>query len=158
MRDGPSKELQLGMSIKKVIVGIDPGVHISHYGILDYKLNLVDCGKFPSHMSGIENFIKRIDQLRYDHIFVVEEPDKIQACVANVKDIFELVKVTERFRVISVQKKQICYLVTVKEWKGNVPKDITKKRVIKHCKNVSSNLSHHVYDAIGVALWKLNTI
>jgi hypothetical protein len=59
-------------------------------------------------------------------------------------------------------------LVTAAEWKGQQPKDVTQRRVVKELSFkeervlesalscLPSSLHHNVYDAVGIGLWYLN--
>lgn len=135
-----------------LVVGIDPGVKQCAIGTITAKeLYVLDTYFILSDKASINYFF--CHTCCYEEVTViVEEPDKIQPCVANVQDIFNLVKVVERIQTICWYNNIICKTIPVKEWKGNTKKKITQRRVRKHLK-VPDKLNHNIYDALGIALY-----
>lgn len=135
-------------------IGVDPGVHLSAYAILE-KDYLLDCGFFETQIQSIQYWLKQKIPI-FNTTLVIELPDKIHRNVCK-KDILSLTRMTERIFTLGFLHGCITIYQPVRRWKGNLPKEVIQKRMEDIYGKLSTKFSilksqqHHIYDAIGIA-------
>lgn len=141
-------------------IGIDPGVHEFAYAIVKNKIS-VGCGFCKTTPKEIRYFLDSFSHKNLLNASItIEEPDRIDDRV-KVQDILNLTRVAGRLEGFFLAEGLNVKLVAPNVWKGQTPKQITKKRVVSKIKNAENLVSefvrskqHHLYDALGLILWE----
>jgi hypothetical protein len=129
------------------IVSIDPGRTVGY--ALWRNRTLAEVGAFDFHSLGFSRWIQTVAHLPA----VIEMPDHVATTKESV--------LTCAFRAGYCAGKFAEYrAVKVREWKGSLPKDVTKLRAMKILQETGElerigEVSHHTWDAIGLGLFAL---
>lgn len=152
-------------------ISIDPGVKHCGFAVFE-KSKLIEAGltcsfsETPHRVLGvipeIEALFERYEKASID--LVVEKPKVYQSRYqkGDQRDLIDLATVVGAICHASVYYINTVELVEPYEWKGQTPKDITRKRVEKGLSKEelqaielpkAKSLQHNVFDAIGIGLW-----
>lgn len=88
----------------------------------------------------------------------------VSLTAAERGDLFMLAKLVGGYCAIAADEDMSFELVMAKEWKGQLTKEATAKRIHRIWDSLDidlndcPNFSQHAYDAIGVGLWKAGVL
>lgn len=98
-----------------------------------------------------------VTELHPTHM-VVEYPAYFQSpggqLTASSGDLVKLAVLTGMLLEVGRVAGCTCVLVEVRQWKGQLPKDVTQKR-LERVVGEHPEWSHHIYDAVGIGLYHL---
>lgn len=108
-----------------------------------------------------DQFFKEIEPYK-PGIVILEKPSFMAGVggtmVARSGDLVKLCMLTGMLIHAARQTNCLVKLVLPTQWKGQLPKDVTKKRVldILGINHQTMNLKHsdHAFDAVGIGLWQ----
>ena len=158
------------------IVSIDPGIHGCGLAVFAQSTLLgaeyvsgIGCQMHPllEIVDGIERSLNSImNQIGTIDTIVIETPQVYQTAhqKGDQRDLVDLAIVVGGILAVSRSTANAALLVRPAEWKGQLPKDVSAKRVISILGEdersaielpTASRLYHNVLDAIGIGLWRL---
>lgn len=108
-----------------------------------------------------DEFLRRYVEPFKAHTIVLEKPAFMAGAggtmVARSGDLVKLCLLTGMLVQAARQKETEIRLVLPTQWKGQLPKDVTKRRVIEALgyenQTMSAKHSDHAFDAVGIGLW-----
>ena len=134
-------------------IGIDPGVKRSYIAYIEN--DRVDVHMFYSNIDSIYSIAS---VLKHRDTIYIERPDRLDQ-KSTLNDILNLAIVCGQMYQSFSYYTHRCELIKPQEWKGQVPKKVTEKRVIerfpaikKILLNVAESYRHNYYDAVGIAM------
>ena len=151
--------------VRKNLVSVDPGASHCAYAFFGTDGTLLSCGYEEGTGRTLSEYLHTRFVAGYlsEPELVIERMQVYKGYKAT--DDNDLILVSETAGAIKARFPQ-SFSVTASNWKGQVPKDVTKKRVRDkiggdaiddHMQRVRAGDKNHIYDAIGIGLWFLQT-
>ena len=163
------------------LIAIDPGVHSMAIAVFEDGGILLDAwnepvsseGRYPTLADTLtlgwglqERLVRRLQGLVSKHSGIFGERQVSYAGVKGMKidpnDLIDLAMCSGAFYgALCAGMGSILTLVEPAEWKAQVPKDVTRRRIEKLLMGKELNVikkggeMHNVYDAIGIGLFAL---
>lgn len=148
---------------RKSRLTVDPGISGTGYAVWSLKWKLLETGAL--HESRAKNWedkgkaiavgLYKVSQKFNVTRVYIEFPQYMQSAGGQVTARSgSLVKLCWMVGFISaVFMDKIIRLVGVNEWKGNLPKDVTEKRVRRLLPGLPKKMKSHAVDALGIGLF-----
>ena len=164
------------------LIAIDPGVHSMAIAVFNDNKVLVDAWNEEDTRSKVEGLLNQTierwgspsvrlinrlqSHVRLERNHIVGERQVVypgaKGLKTNPNDLLDLAMCAGAFYgALCVEMKSALQIVEPAEWKAQVPKDITRKRIeglLKPGENLGIKKGgemHNVYDAIGIGLFAL---
>lgn len=149
--------------MKKTVMGIDPGL-VNGVAVVEVPMSGVHRAsaftvkardsKLPwwGKLCQIVLDIKaHVDEYGPD-VILIEEPElRSNAAAPSVAKLLALTSVIRY--ALDNGDSDSCVMVPVAKWKGNLPKDKTRKRMRRRWGSVVDTLDHNAVDALGLVTW-----
>lgn len=152
------------------VLAVDPGLRATGYAYFRNG-SLAKCGlhrsKLPDRAAAAAEIGREfaLEFMRPLDVLIIEVPQVYQARLMK-GDPNDLVSITLVAGALLQLPAALRRVVSPHHWKGNVPKDVTKSRVLFALSiterqllqdlNVPDSLKHNVVDAIGLGQWLLS--
>jgi hypothetical protein len=144
----------------KSLVALDPGVKIAGVAVFHFS---------QLHWAGLKkgatwhSTAQKISECAWFSELVCEVPQVYEKRKTDPADLIALALVVG---AVSAHFREAPTLYLPREWKGQAPKAVTRRRVIetlsaderKNIEKVPAGQAEHVYDAIGIGLFHLKKL
>lgn len=146
-------QVSLGHHLPIELVSIDPGTRKSAIALWDTAQNLVYADDLPNNE--VMTLLGGLQDTRVMVEIPVLYPDKRK----QHRDVKNLLRVAENFK----KRAKRGFGIAPSAWKGQVPKNIHRHRILKALKPVEKQAivtidNHNTIDAVGIGLWVLGRL
>lgn len=167
-----------------IFIGFDPDLHYPSYGVVQvfsdrtFKILDMGCLDIPAKLKGYDAVSAICAQLPDECLEIAEGIAMLSPQEVHIYCEAMIVRPKQREAVNGLLKLQVTsgafaagmssvldtdltksYFVAPHEWKGDVPKDIHQKRILRwygierRQLGLPEKYAKHVVDALGIALW-----
>lgn len=138
-------------------IAIDPGKSSTGIAIFD-RSGLLEIA-LAEPRKRAEEFLMDL-QIKGRVCLVIEVPEEQKGRGASMRSILDLAKTAGRFVGIARARGWEVAEITPNQWKGSVPKEITKDRALKLLEvselDALRGSKHDMWDAVGIGLYHLH--